>query len=120
MSSLNIFLLQAGLFFEDFAVRDLSIYSQSNRYRLTHYRDSSGQEIDSIIETPSGDFAAVEIKIASEKNISEGISSLNSFNKKLLKSNLKLPAFNLTLTSHGACYKTKDGIYVVPINFLKN
>lgn len=109
-----------GLFFEDFAVRDLSIYSQSNGYRMTHYRDSSGQEIDSIIETSSGDFAAVEIKIASEKNINEGISSLNSFKKKLLNSNLKPPAFSLILTSHGACYKTKDGIFVVPINFLKN
>lgn len=108
-----------GLFFEDFVVRDLSIYSQSNGYKLTHYRDSSGQEIDSIIETASGDFAAVEIKIASEKNIAEGISSLSSFKKKLLNNNLTLPVFSLILTSHGSCYKTKDDIFVVPINYLK-
>lgn len=109
-----------GFFFEDFAVRDLSVYAESLGAELKHYRDSSGLEVDTIIKLPNGEYAAVEIKIASEKNINEGISSLNAFAKKMEDNNLKLPSFKMILTSHGACRKTKDNIFIIPINLLKN
>ena len=109
-----------GLFFEDFAVRDLSVYAESLGAELKHYRDSSGLEVDAIVKLPNGDYGAVEIKIASEKNISEGISSLNSFYKKMKDNKLKLPSFRMILTSHGVCRKTGEGIYIVPINLLKD
>lgn len=109
-----------GFFFEDFAVRDLSVYSESLGAELKHYRDSSGLEVDAIVKLPNGEYGAVEIKIASEKNISEGISSLNSFSKKMKENELKLPSFRMILTSHGSCRKTEDNIYIVPINLLRN
>lgn len=109
-----------GYFFEDFAVRDLSVYAEFIGGDLKHYRDSSGQEVDAIIKLENGDYSAVEIKIASDKNIAEGISSLNAFEKKMMANGLKTPKFKMILTSHGACYKTEDGIYVVPINCLKD
>lgn len=71
-----------GFFFEDFAVRDLSVYAESLGAELKHYRDSSGLEVDAIVKLPNGEYGAVEIKIASEKNISEGISSLIHLVKK--------------------------------------
>lgn len=109
-----------GYFFEDFAIRDLSIYAQANKATLKHYRDSSGQEVDAIYEMQSGDYAAIEIKIASDDNIREGIKSLKAFEKKVTDSNLKRPLAKMILTSHGACYKTEDGIFVVPLTFLKD
>ena len=109
-----------GFFFEDFAVRDLSVYAESIGGELKHYRDSSGQEVDTIVEIENGEYCAVEIKIASENNIKEAISSLNSFEQKMLSSGLKTPLFKMVLTSHGACYKTEEGIFVVPISCLKN
>ena len=109
-----------GFFFEDFAVRDLSVYAESLGAELKHYRDSSGLEVDAIVKLPNGEYGAIEIKIASEKNISEGISSLNSFDKKMKESSLKQPSFKMILTSHGPCRKTDDNIYIVPINMLKN
>ena len=109
-----------GFFFEDFAVRDLSVYAESLGAELKHYRDSSGLEVDAIIKLPNGEYGAVEIKIASEKNVSEGISSLNSFSKKMKENELKLPSFRMILTSHGSCRKTEDNIYIVPINLLRN
>ena len=57
-----------GLFFEDLVIRDLSVYAEAINGKLKHYRDSSGQEIDAIIETRNGDYCAIEIKIYSEKN----------------------------------------------------
>lgn len=109
-----------GFFFEDFAVRDLSVYAESLGAELKHYRDSSGLEVDAIVKLPNGEYGAVEIKIASEKNISEGISSLNSFSKKIKENELKLPSFRMILTSHGSCRKTEDNIFIVPINLLRN
>ncbi len=109
-----------GYFFEDFAVRDLSVYAESIGGGLKHYRDSSGQEVDAIVEIENGDYCAVEIKIASDKNIAEGVSSLNAFEQKMKANGLKPPKFKMLLTSHGACYKTADGVFVVPISCLKN
>lgn len=116
LNDLNSF----GLFFEDFAVRDLSVYAESMGAELKHYRDSSGLEVDAIVKMPNGDYGAVEIKIASEKNIKDGIASLNSFSKKIKNSNLKEPSFRMILTSHGVSRKTEDGIFIVPINLLKD
>lgn len=109
-----------GFFFEDFAIRDLTIYAESFGGELRHYRDSSGQEVDAIIKLPNGDYGAVEIKLASEQNIKEGKSSLISFERKIINSNLKKPSFKMVLTSHGSCYRSEEGIFIVPINFLKN
>ena len=109
-----------GYFFEDFAIRDLSVYAMSINGKLHHYRDSNGQEIDAIIELPDGSYCAIEIKIASEKNIKMGIASLNSFEKKMIDTENKTPIFKMVLTSHGSCYRNEDGIYIVPITYLKN
>lgn len=109
-----------GFFFEDFAVRDLSVYAESLGAELKHYRDASNLEVDAIVRLPSGEYGAVEIKLASNKNISDGIDSLNSFSKKMRDNGLKEPLFRMILTSHGYCKKTEEGIYIVPINLLKD
>lgn len=108
-----------GYFFEDFAVRDLSVYAQTNNASLKHYRDSSGREIDAVMELENGEYALIEIKIASEKNINEGITSLNKFEKYLLENKIKSPVFKMVLTSHGSCYKKND-VFIVPITYLKD
>ncbi len=109
-----------GYFFEDFALRDLTIYAESFGATIKHYRDSSGQEVDAIVELPNSNYAAIEIKIASDKNICEACKSLNRFEAKMKNNDLKTPIFKMVLVSHGAAYKTKDGIYIVPITLLKN
>lgn len=116
LNDLNSF----GLFFEDLVVRDLSVYAEAINGQLKHYRDSSGQEVDAIIETRNGDYCAIEIKIYSEQNVLDAIKSLNKFESKLIRSNNKLPKFRMVITSHGDCYKTKEGIFVVPFTMLKD
>ena len=59
------------------AVRDLSIYADSFNGELKHYRDSNGLEVDAILKLKNGEYGAIEIKIASDNNIKDGISSLN-------------------------------------------
>ena len=108
-----------GFFFEDMAVRDLSIYAESFGGELKHYRDSNDLEVDAILKLRNGEYGAIEIKIASEKNINEGIDSLARFERKMRDSNLKTPAFKMVLTSHGASFKVKD-TYIVPISLLRD
>lgn len=116
MNDLNSF----GLFFEDFAVRDLSIYASVYDGEVRHYRDNSGLECDAVLHLPNGKWAAIEIKLGGEKLIKEGADSLNRLKNKLAeKSNEKAPSFMMILTAFGPLYKRPDGIYVVPINCLK-
>ena len=72
------------------AVRDLSIYADSIQAKLKHYRDSSGREVDAIVELRNGNYAAIEVKIYSDENIKDAFASLNKFEKALKQDGLKL------------------------------
>ncbi len=125
--ALNIFpedlmndLVSFGLFFEDFAVRDLCIYAQVNGGEVRHYRDNAGLECDAVIHLEDGRWGAVEIKLGGEKLINEGASSLNLLKAKIAgKSQEPTPSFMMILTANGPLYQREDGIFVVPINCLR-
>lgn len=109
-----------GLFFEDFAVRDLSVYAGSLGGEVRHYRDNAGLECDAVVHLEDGRWGAVEIKLGGDKLIDEGASSLRILERKIReKSDEKAPSFLMVLTAVGAAYRRKDGIYVVPINTLR-
>lgn len=109
-----------GLFFEDFAVRDLSIYANSLDGEVRHYRDNAGLECDAVIHLEDGRWGAVEIKLGGEKLVEEGAKSLKTLRDKIVeKSDEKAPSFLLVLTAVGGAYRREDGVYVVPINLLK-
>lgn len=52
-----------GLFFEDFAVRDLSIYANSIGGSVSHYRDNTGLECDAVLHLEDGRWGAIDIKL---------------------------------------------------------
>ncbi len=108
-----------GLFFEDFAIRDLRIYADSLDGEVRHFRDSKGLECDAIIHLSDGRWAAIEIKLGSEKGIEEAAKNLIKLENEL-DEKFKKPSFKMILIANGAAYRRKDGIYVVPINLLKN
>lgn len=109
-----------GLFFEDFAVRDLSIYAGTLGGTVSHYRDNAGLECDAVLHLENGQWGAVEIKLGGEQLIEEGAQSLKALRNKLAKkSDEKAPAFLMVLTAVGGAYRREDGVYVAPINLLK-
>lgn len=109
-----------GFFFEDFAVRDLSIYAASLGGEVRHYRDNAGLECDAIIHLDNGKWGAIEIKLGGEDLVAEGCRSLLTLDKKIRSKSDELPpSFLMVLTASGPLYRTKEGIYVVPINCLK-
>ena len=125
--ALNIFpedlmndLSSFGLFFEDFAVRDLSIYAQALRREVRHYRDNAGLECDAVVHLEDGRWGAIEIKLGGDKLIEDGAHSLTLLKEKIEdKSSEPAPSFLMILTARGSLYRREDGIFVVPINCLR-
>ena len=110
-----------GLSFEDFAVRDLRVYASVLDGDIRHYRDNAGLECDAIIHLNNGKWGAIEIKLGGNELIDYGAKRLNTLKNKLFeKSNTQAPSFMMILTAYGPCYKRNDGIYVVPINMLRD
>lgn len=106
-----------GFMFESLVERDLKIYMEYLNGSLYHFRDNvTGLEVDSILEFPGGDYAAVEIKLgfngveAAKKNL---LTLYNNMDKK--------PKFMCIIVGY-LDLVVKDpetGIYIVPITALK-
>lgn len=110
-----------GLLFETMAVRDLRVYAESIDGDVFHYRDSNGLECDSVIHLRNGRYGLVEIKLGGQALIEEGAKTLNKFESLIDTQKMSGPSFKMILTAVGSlAYKREDGIYVVPIDCLKN
>ena len=110
-----------GLFFEDFAVRDLSVYASSMGGVVKHYRDNAGLECDAVVHLEDGRWGGIEIKLGGDDLINDGAESLKKLRDKIVeKSDEKAPSFLLVLTAVGGAYKREDGVFVAPINLLRD
>lgn len=109
-----------GLFFEDFAVRDLRIYTETLGGTVKHYRDNAGLECDAVVHLEDGRWAGIEIKLGGDDLINEGAESLKTLKNKIVeKSDEHAPSFLLVLTAIGGAYQREDGVFVAPINLLR-
>lgn len=107
-----------GFLFEDFAIKELTIYVESLDGEIRHFRDGNGLECDAVIHLPNGNYALVEIKLGGDELINEGISNLKLIEDKIRENKQKLPSFKMILTACGDAWK-KDDTFIVPINMLK-
>lgn len=108
-----------GLFFEDFVVKELSIYGQSLKGEIRHFRDANGLECDAVLHLKNGNYGLIEIKLGGEDLIKYGITKLNLLKQKIKEEKQKLPSFCMIITACGDAYTTEDKIHIVPINMLK-
>lgn len=106
-----------GLMLEALVERDLRIYADYLEGHLYHFRDNtSGDEVDAILEFKNGDYAAFEIKL-SDGSIEDAIKSLVRFSKNAEKK----PAYMCVIVGHldTVMKDTKTGIFIVPITSLR-
>ncbi len=106
-----------GLMFEALVERDLRIYMDYLDGHLYHFRDNtSGDEVDAILEFKSGEYAAVEIKL-NYRSIEEAKESLLKFYNNVSKK----PKFMCIIVGNfSAIMKDEEtGIYIIPITTLK-
>lgn len=110
-----------GFIFETLCIRDLKIYSSVLNGNVYHYRDKNGLECDAVIHLRNGEYGLIEIKLGGDKLIEDGAETLTKLHSLLDFSKMKRPAFMMVLVGVGKyAYRRKDGIYVVPIDCLKD
>jgi predicted AAA+ superfamily ATPase len=102
-----------GFLFESLATHELRVYAQANDAKVYHYRDSSGLEIDAIVQKYNGDWCAFEIKLGTGQ-IEEAAASLNKF-VSILDKTVKPPKSLNIITGTGFSYTRKDGINVISL-----
>jgi predicted AAA+ superfamily ATPase len=106
-----------GLLFENLVMRDLRVYLQEAGAHFSHYRDSSGLEVDVVIELDDGRWAGIEVKLGSSQ-IDTAAANLRKFAEVVDTGRIGEPVFLGVVTATGYAYRRKDGVFVLPIGTL--
>lgn len=103
-----------GFLFESLVTHDLRIYAQANDAKVYHYRDSSGLEVDAIVQKYNGDWSAFEIKMGTGQ-LEEAAASLHKLVSILNMKSVKPPKSLNIITGTGISHTRKDGIHVISL-----
>jgi predicted AAA+ superfamily ATPase len=106
-----------GFLFESLVVRDLRIYGQAADAQVSQYRDSSGLEVDAIVEAHDGRWLAFEVKLG-QGQVDEAAASLTRFVERIDTESCGTPAMLGVIVGSGYGYRRKDGVAVIPIGAL--
>lgn len=109
-----------GLLFESLVLRDLAVYARANDWELSHYRDSSGLEVDVILTSLDyRQWAAVEVKLGGAEPIEQAVRSLRRLRERIDTERMGDPAKLVVVTAGGPAFEyPDDGLAVVPITAL--
>ena len=103
-----------GFLFESMVIHDLRVYGQANDAKVFHYRDSTGLEIDSIVQKYNGDWCAFEIKLGTGQ-IDDAASNLLRFASLINTEKCTPPKSLNIITGTGMSYTRKDGVNVISL-----
>jgi len=103
-----------GFLFESLATHELRVYAQANDAKVYHYRDSSGLEVDAIVQKYNGDWCAFEIKLGIGQ-IDEAAANLNKLVSILDDKKVKAPKSLNIITGTGISYTRNDGVNVISL-----
>jgi uncharacterized protein len=106
-----------GLLFESLVVRDLRVYAQAFDGRVKQYRDNKGVEVDAVVETDDGRWAAFEVKLG-QGRVQEAVESLGAFVARIDTVRSGAPSALGVIVGSGYGYVRDDGIHVIPIGAL--
>lgn len=108
-----------GFIFENLCFRDLKVYSNALKGRLSYYRDRTNLEADAILHLNDGRYALIEFKLGS-KQIEEAAKHLLELNELIKKANIKEPELLLIITGGEVAFTRSDGVKIIPIGCLKD
>ena len=108
-----------GFLFESLCVRDLRVYCQMMRAELSHYRDNTGLEVDTIIRQRNGEWMAAEIKLGGRAAVEAAAASLVKLrDDRIDPTRVGDPRRLVVITATGFAYERTDGVAVAPITAL--
>jgi uncharacterized protein len=106
-----------GFLFESLVIRDLRVYSEVADARVFQYRDNTGLEVDAILETGDGRWAAFEVKLGPAQ-VDDAAVSLLRLAERVDTDRIGKPAMLGVITGFGYGYMRPDGVAVIPIGSL--
>jgi len=103
-----------GFLFESIATRDLRVYAEEIEGTVYYYTDTTGLEVDLIVELNDGRWGGIEVKLG-ENEVDKASANL----LKLATISTRKPAFLMIVTNTRMAYQRFDGVYVIPLGCLK-
>jgi hypothetical protein len=106
-----------GFLFESLVIRDLRIHGQAHDAQVSHYRDNTGLEVDAIVHTAGGAWAAFEVKLGPAQ-IDTAAANLQRFAQRVDTRACGEPRTLGVIVPGEYGYVRPDGIAVIPIGAL--
>ena len=106
-----------GFLFESMVVRDLRVYAQAADAEVFHYREKGGLEVDAIVQSNDGRWAAFEVKLG-EGRVDEDARNLLRLAARVDQKRMGEPMALGVIVSSGYGYTREDGVGVIPIGAL--
>ena len=103
-----------GFLFKSLVYHELKIYAKANDAEIFHYRDSTGLEVDTIIQQHDGTWAAFEVKLGIGM-LDEAANNLLKFNALIDKEKYPKPASLNIITGTGMSFTRPDGVNVISL-----
>lgn len=110
MSDLNY----TGFVFESQVIHDLRVYASRIGGEVYYYRDSSGLEVDAIVQRPNGEVAVFEIKLG-EGFIDDGARAVVNLSENIKETKGRRIVSRNVIVGSGYAYTRPDGINVIPV-----
>ncbi|MCL2490721.1 MAG: DUF4143 domain-containing protein [Propionibacteriaceae bacterium] len=108
-----------GFLFESLVLRDLRVYAGACSATASHYLDSTGLEVDIVIDGGYGRWGAVEVKLGNAPDvIDQAADNLKRFAGRVDAQTVGAPNFLAVVTATGYAYTRPDGVSVVPLGVL--
>jgi predicted AAA+ superfamily ATPase len=106
-----------GFLFESLVYHDLKMYAGASDAEVSHYRDSTGLEIDAVVRQSGGAWAAFEVKLGIGMH-DEAAKNLLKFSDVIDTAKFSKPASLNIITGTGMSYTRPDGVNVISISSL--
>lgn len=106
-----------GLLFESLVIRDLRVYAQATDADVFHYREKGGLEVDAIVQSSAGPWAAFEVKLG-EGRVDDAAGNLLRLARRVDPERMGEPRALGVIVSSGYGYTREDGVQVIPIGAL--
>ena len=103
-----------GFIFESLVYHDLKMYARANDAEVYHYRDSSGLEVDAIIQQSGGAWAAFEVKLGIGM-LDDAANNLLKFYELIDEKKSGKPTSLNIVTGSGMSFTRPDGVNVISL-----
>lgn len=100
--------------FESLVYHDLKMYARANDAEVYHYRDSSGLEVDAIIQQSGGEWAAFEVKLGIGM-LDDAANNLLKFYELIDEKKYSKPTSLNIVTGSRMSYTRPDGVNVISL-----